>query len=422
MRLSLFVGTLLGAASMAAAAPAPTGVALFHWWSSPSERAAVDALIAVFTKKYPGQPAAATVVDSHGGGARMFAMIRATSAGGSPPDAFQVHAGAPLRPYFDSGLLSPLDQVWTAEGLTKVVPPIIQSMSTIDGHYYSVPMNVHRNNLLWYNKPLLEKHRIDPATLVTWEALFDAAEKLRAAGVRAPLQLGDASAAAVAFESIVASQGVSDYEDLINGKITAADDPRLLKAFGTLKTYLAFASPDYATTSWDATIQRVIHGEAAFALMGDWANGEFRLAKLTYGKDYGAIPVPGTKGLYAATIDAFARAAGPGGTAPSDRLMHVAASREGQDAFNAAKGSISARTDADVARYDPYQRSAIADFKAAKTIYPNLAGATHDAFKVGVDNIMAAFEADLDVKKAAAAVAAVAARSQGKFPRVWSLR
>ena len=33
-------------------------------------------------------------------------------------------------------------------------------------------------------------------------------------------------------------------------------------------------------------------------MMGDWANGEFRLAKLKYGKDYGAMPVPGTKGLY----------------------------------------------------------------------------------------------------------------------------
>ena len=67
------------------------------------------------------------------------------------------------------------------------------------------------------------------------------------------------------------------------------------------------------------------------------------------------------------------------------------ASREGQDAFNAAKGSISARADADVTKYDPYQRSAIADFKAA-VIYPNLTSSTHDAFKSRLDDVMTAFQ------------------------------
>jgi glucose/mannose transport system substrate-binding protein len=412
--------SILSAAPVRAASP-PTNVTIFHWWNSASERSAVDALVAVVEKRHPDLRVTATMADAHGGGARMFTVVRAAAAGGNPPDAFQLHAGAPMRPYFEAGLLAPLDSVWTEEGLDKVVPPIIRSMSQIDGHYYALPMNVHRNNLLWYNKTLLDKHHIDPLGLTTWEALFKAAEKLEAAGVRHPLQLGEAWTASVAFEGILASIGIDAYEDWINGKITAADDARLLEAFGILKVYLSHANPDYATTAWDTAIQRVIRGEAAFCLMGDWANGEFRLAKQTYGKDYGAVPSPGTKGLYAATIDSFGRTRG-GNAGHSDRLMRVAASREGQDAFNSVKGSVSARTDADITKYDAYQRSAIADFKAAKAIYPNLTGATHDAFKVGLDNVMEAFESDLDVKKAAAALAALAARSQNKFTRVWSLK
>src|SRR6185295_13424273 len=97
-------------------------------------------------------------------------------------------------------------------------------------------------------------------------------------------------------------------------------------------------------------------------------------------KDYGTMPVPGTAGVYLASIDTFAQTRGRAGASAAESWMHVAGSREGQDAFNSAKGSISPRTDADVTRYDPYQRSAIADFKAARVIGPNLAVGTHEAF------------------------------------------
>jgi glucose/mannose transport system substrate-binding protein len=102
--------------------------------------------------------------------------------------------------------------------------------------------------------------------------------------------------------------------------------------------------------------------------------------------------------------------------------MRVAASREGQDAFNVAKGSISARTDADVSRYDAYQKSAIADFKAARVLYPSASNATHDAFKSALDDVMRQFRTDLDVDKAATATAAAAARSSKKFAQVWALK
>jgi glucose/mannose transport system substrate-binding protein len=352
----------------------------------------------------------------------MFGVISGAAGTGRPADAFQVHAGAPLRPYLSAGLLNPIDEVWTDSGLEKVVPPIIQTMSKIDGHYYSLPVNVHRTNLIWYNKALLDKHRIDPSTLTTWNAFFEAAERLEAAGVHHPLQVGENWTASVAFEAIMVSLGIAAYEDWINGKITAADDPRLVEAFGILKKYLSHANPDHATTAWDVAIKRVIAGEAAFCVMGDWANGEFRLAKLKYGKDYGAMPVPGTKGFYGVSIDSFAQTRGIANPANSNRWMRVAASREGQDAFNVAKGSISARADADVTKYDPYQRSAIADFKGARFIYPNLTSSTHDAFKSLLDNVMTAFAADLDVKKAAATVAAAAAGSQTRFSRAWSLK
>jgi glucose/mannose transport system substrate-binding protein len=339
----LVLAFLRPAAAAPAARPSNAGPTLFHWWTSPSELAALDALIALFEKQYPDMKVTASLTDAHGGGGRLFSVIRTAATTANPPDAFQLHAGAPLRPYFDAGLVSAIDKLWIDEGLDRTVPPIVQSMSQIDGHYYAIPMNVHRNNLIWYNKALLDRHKIDPATLVTWEAFFEAAEKLKAAGVPSPCQLGVAWSVGVAFESILASLGIEGYEDWINGKITAADDARLVQAFTILRTYLQLANPDHARTDWPVAIQRVARGESAFCMMGDWANGEFRLAKQTYGKDYGVIPVPGAKGLYGATIDGFARPPRAAASSASDRWMRLAASRDGQDAFNAVKGSISDR-------------------------------------------------------------------------------
>src|SRR5262249_27162926 len=280
--LSMTLACLAVAAAPAVPAPAASalgGLTLYHWWTSSSELAAVDSLVQAFKAQYPNVDVRPKDAHAHGGGGKMFVAISGAAATGHPPDAFQVHAGAPLRPYVDAGLVSPIDEVWAASGLEKAVPPIIRTMSTIDGHYYSIPINVHRDNLIWYNKALLDQHHIDPATLTSWDAFFKAADKLRAAGVPSPVQIGESWTASVAFESMMASLGMAAYEDWINGKITAPGDPRLLEAFGLLKKHLAYANRDYAKTPWDVAIRRVISAESAFCIMGDWANGEFRLAK-----------------------------------------------------------------------------------------------------------------------------------------------
>jgi glucose/mannose transport system substrate-binding protein len=401
---------------------ADPGLTVYHWWTSVSELAAVNALVNVFKSQAPGVAVDVKATGAHGGGGRMFQQVSLAVAAGHPPDVFQTQPGAPLEPYVDAGLLLPIDQVWAVSGIEKAVPPMIRDLSRINGHYYAVPINVHRNNLIWYNKALLEKHGIDPGAIATWDALFAAADKLRAAGVQSPLQIGESWTLTVAFESVMAGQGIGSYEDWINGKITTADDPRLLEAFGLLKRYLAYANPDHAGSAWDVAIKRLIRGEAAFCIMGDWANGEFLSARMNYGADYGALPVPGTRGLYGVTADAFSAARGTTHLANSNLWMSVAGSRQGQDAFNAQKGSISARTDADASRYDPYQRSSMADFKAARHLYPSLTSATHGSFRSAVDNMMGRFGTDLDVRKAAAAMAAAAAESRGKFRRKWSLQ
>jgi glucose/mannose transport system substrate-binding protein len=416
-RVSLVL-TMSFLATIAIAADAPAkldadGLALHHGWGSPSETAALDALVAVYKKRRPDATVRSLNAEGRG---RMFTIVR-----NGQSDAFVAQAGATLLPFLDAGLVDPIDEIWAEAGLDKVIPPVLQKINSHDGHHYSIPLAVHRTNVVWYNKALLDKHRIDPATLTTWDGFFKAAETLRAAGVRAPIQMGLTWTATAVFEGIMAGLGREAYESWINGRMRSVDDPKCLAAFTTFKRYLEYVNEDNAVTGWDAALKRVISGEAAFIIMGDWAEGEFQIAGMKFGKDYGAMPVPETQGTYVVLVDAFARPRKRPHERNGDEWLKVVASREGQDAFNTLKGSIPARTDADVSRYGPYQRAAIADLKAARSLFPNHDMVEPEAFKVRQLEVIAAFALNRDVKKAAAALAAATVQSDKHFKEAWSL-
>lgn len=396
---------------------------VYDWWTSPSESAAFNKLVEVYTKEYPDVAIMASPVLG-GAGFKMLPVIKKLAEAGEAPDAFQMHAGYEARPYYDAGLLSSIDYIWQSEGLEKVIPQVVQDMNKFDGHYYSIPVDVHRSNVVWYNKNLLDKNGIKPATLITWEAFFTAADKLKSRGIKYPIQIGESWTLAHAFEQIVASEGISFYEDWVNGKVVDANDPRLLKALKTFKQYLSYINSDYKTTTWDVAVKRVIKGESAFSIMGDWANGEFKLAGMKYGVDYGTILVPGTQGMYGLVMDTFQHPNWISHPTNSDRWLRVVASSKGQDSFNPVKGSISPRSDSDISKYDLYQQAAIKDFKTAKFLFPSV---THgsgapESFKLKLNGIMENFAVDFDVVKAATALTKATSENLSDYNKVWTLK
>jgi glucose/mannose transport system substrate-binding protein len=409
------------ATTPAAPRPRPKQLTILHWWTSPAESAALNALVKLFSATYPGVTVKAVPATRGGSLQSVFTQIMKEQSGGHMPDSFPMYAGTAAEVFFDAGLLSPIDDLWAEEKLEAVIPRVIRDLNKIDGHYYSVPINVHRTNLVWYNKPLLDKHGIDPDKLTTWDAFFGAAETLRHAGVKSPIQMGPTWTAKGVFEGIMAGQGVSVYEDWINGKLTAADSPELTRAWTTFQRYLAYVNPDHDAIAWDVAIGRVKKGEGAFCVMGDWADGEFRIAGLKYGKDYGKLLVPGTKGMFGVGVDTFQHPSGLADPANSLRWLRLVASRKGQDVFNPLKGSISARSDSDPARYEAYQRSAMEDWKSVPYLYPWLGSGLPDAFNNHLLHDLDAFMADQDVAAATAAVASAARQLPGRHRRVWRL-
>ena len=396
---------------------------IYHWWTSPSEHAAMSALINVFTEEYPEAIVLPTSVisrSSSGGGVLMFNVVKPKVFNREGLDAFLIHAGYEGKTYFDAGLLEPVNEIWESEKLEYYVPEIIQVMCKFKGDYYSVPVGIHRTNVIWYNKKILEENGIYAEQLTTWEEFFDACEKLRNSGVDYPIQMGTTWTAQHAFDQIVASQGIDFYEDWINGKVSENDE-RLLNSFKIFEKYLSYVNSDNEEIEWNVAVDRIISGEGAFNIMGDWANGEFKSAGVEFNEDYGIILVPGTNDMYGFVIDAFQQPKNAKHPKNADNWLRVVSSKEGQDAFNPIKGSVSVRTDADEEKYDLYSRLALLNLFTVEYMFPAISNGAPKEFEIKEQEVIKEFVKDLDEEKAIKKITDYSKEIENKYSIVWEL-
>jgi glucose/mannose transport system substrate-binding protein len=421
----IITALLVGGIAYVLTRPAPSAnvLEIYHWWTSGGEADAINALVVQFNVQYPD----ITVIQSPvaGAGYVFKAVIKPLVLAGEAPDSFQLHAGYEGRPYYDGGYLDPITSLYADQGWESVFPSVVLDMVKFGNDYYAVPLDIHRANVVWYNKGILDAHGIDPTTLTTWDALFAACDKLVAAGVTHPISLGDSGkwAASHVLEQMLAAEGIAFYQDYVNGKLTSPTDSKLVDALTKFSKYLGYVNTDHASLSWDQATARIITGDAAFNVMGDWANGEFLKAGKEYGTDYGTFPAPGTVGMYGLVIDCFEHPKGVSHPESSLDWLKVVGSKAGQDAFNPLKGSISPRSDSDITKYGPYQKAAIADFKGAAHMYPSVVhgSGAPESFTTKLDDIMSAFVTSKDVNAAATALTNAISAASADYTKTWSL-
>ena len=191
-KLSVFVGLLIvgamlltacGGATPAATeapAPAPGEVEVFSWWTGGGEAAGLEAMIKVFNAAYPDITFINAAV-AGGAGTNAKAVLASRLAAGDPPDSWQAHAGQEiLGAYVASGQIEPLDTLYADQGWAAVMPATLLPLISKDGHPFSVPVNIHRANVLWYNPTLLTEAGVTVPT--TWDEFFAACDKIEAAG------------------------------------------------------------------------------------------------------------------------------------------------------------------------------------------------------------------------------------------------
>lgn len=375
---------------------------VYSWWTAGGEADGLNALFSIFQEKYPQVSIINTTV-AGGAGTNSKAVLKTRMLGGNPPDTFLVHAGSELiDTWVKTGFVEPITELWEKNGWYEVIPKALVDMVSYQGEIYAVPSDVHRGNLLWYNKKIFAQHNLQPPT--TFDEFFAAADALSRKGIT-PLALASKNRWPLThlFETVIVGVGGPDfYRDLFAGRI-AWTDQKVKEALTILGSMLRYANTDHPALTWDQACARVVTGEAAMTIMGDWAKGYFTTIGAEPEVDYDIVPAPNNDGVFIAVTDTFVLAKNAPNRENGLRWLEVVGSLEGQNSFNPRKGSIPVRADSPHSIYDPLAVRTMEAF-LRDAVVPSAAhsSAVSDAFVSAINDELGAFAVKQNVTYTAA--------------------
>ena len=339
---------------------------IFTWWASGGEAAGLAGMTTEFERLNPNTPFInASVAGAAGVNAKGVLVSRMQA--GNPPDTFQAHAGEELSSYVKAGQIEDVSFLYKQEGWDKVFPKDLIKTLTTNGKIYSVPVNIHRSNVLWWSPAAAKKAGITkaPASL---DAMIADMKKFKKAGIDGIALAGNGDwAIAHLFDYVLlASMGPDKFDGLWKGT-TKWNGPEVAKAIKYFSTILSYGNSS-KSLDWPDAGKLVTSGKAGFFIMGDWASSQWQSEGLKLGKDYTWAPGPGTAGVYQWLSDSFTLPKGAVNRDAGIAWLKVCGSKAGQDAFNPKKGSISARTDSDPKLYDSYLQAAMKSWKKDRLV------------------------------------------------------
>ncbi len=350
-------------ALVGAAQAQQTAVEVLHWWTSGGEAKSAAELKKIMQAKGFGWKDFAV---AGGGGDAADTALRARIVSGNPPTAAQMK-GPKIQEYGELGGLASIDEAAKADKWDQVLPPVVANVMKFKGQYVAAPVNVHRVNWLWVNPEVLKKAGAQPPK--TWDQFFDAADKIKKAGMIAVAHGGQPWQDATVFESVVLGVGGADFyrKTLVQLDEASIKSPTMVKAFDTLGRIKTYIDKDAPGRDWNLATAMVINGKAGMQFMGDWAKGEFTAANKVPGKDFLCLEAPGTQGTFTFNIDSFVmfKQKDPAAQKAQLALASAIMSPEFQEVFNLNKGSIPVREGVSRAKFDSCAIKSMDDMAAA---------------------------------------------------------
>jgi glucose/mannose transport system substrate-binding protein len=322
---------------------------VMHWWTSGGESRAV----AVFAKEYD-QRGGTWVDDASVGPQAEHAAALNRIAGGNPPTAMQWNIGVAVRQLAEQGVLAQLDDLAKQGNWLPNLPPLLVKNMSYDGHVIAVPVDLHGANYQFYSVKIFNDLKLQPPK--TWDEFLAMAPKIKAAGY-IPLAYGaNAQQVDWLFEAVLAGAGGKDlYRKVwVDHDAKAAGSAEMAHVFdimGQLRQYVDAGSPG---RKWNDTLALVETNKAALMIVGDWAKGDFAAAGKKLGTDYGCQMAPGNQDAYVMTVDVFVfpKTSNADQIAAQKKLAQLMMDPAVQTRFNAFKGALPARLDANIADLD----------------------------------------------------------------------
>lgn len=332
-----------------AAAQAGGTVEVLHWWTSGGEAKAVGTLKDEFEAQ------GGTWIDSPiagGGGDAAMTALRARVVAGNPPAAVQLK-GPGIQEWAREGALNDVQDVAVAESWDAVLPPVLAGIMKYDGAYVAAPVNIHRVDWLWANPEVLARVGVTEMP-TTWDEFNATADKLMAAGITPLAHGGQPWQDATVFEVVVLGVGGPEFyqKALVDLDQAALTSDTMVKVFDQLRKLRGYVDPNFSGRDWNLATAMVMNGEAAFQIMGDWAKGEFLAAGKVPGKDFLCVPAPGNGYILNSDSFTFFKVKGADELEGQKLLASLIMSPGFQETFNLAKGSIPARIDVPMDKFD----------------------------------------------------------------------
>ncbi|WP_288409902.1 ABC transporter substrate-binding protein [uncultured Herbaspirillum sp.] len=327
------------AAAGPAAAPANPVASLqvLHWWTSASERQAINVVVNQLARENIQWRDVAIPGGAGMGAAKVLkSMVLANRA----PEVTQLN-GVVFAEWADLGLLLTLDNVATQGNWEKLMFPTVWSLLNNHGHVVAAPLGIHRINSLFYNIAIFQRYHLSPPR--TWDEFEHIVKKLQGTGIIPLAQSAEAWQLAGLFENLVlAESGPAYYRRLFVDMNPAAFlDARMLHILKRFRALAAAMPQPLRERPWTEMARSMVSGEAAMLIMGDWAKGELNAWGMEVDQQFGCAPAPGTAEFHLYNTDTLAMFAGNHAhQAMQETLARLTMSPAVQSEYNRIKGSI----------------------------------------------------------------------------------
>ena len=367
-----------------------------HWWTSGGEAAAVKVLAESFDKQGSDKWVDGAI---GGSGPTATPIIVSRILGGNPMGATQLNRGRDAEDLVKAGLMTDLTELAAKEGWANFIRPAkLLDGCTYEGKIYCVPVNIHSWQWMWINPNAFKV--VGLPVPINWKEFVAAAPKLKEKGI-IPLATGDSWQVSIIFNVMISSLGGEElYKKVYQDKDPqAAASPEMRAIWESFAQIRNLIDPGYAGRSWNEATHLVISGKAGAQVMGDWAQGEFGLAKKVAGTDYDCLPGLGGNAILDTGGDAFyfPKNRDPKVTAAQLKLASVLLSKETQVAFNLAKGSLPVRGDVDLEAANACMKMGIDILKNPENVLPSILQILTADTRAQIEDLTKEFLADADM-------------------------
>ena len=343
---------------------------IYHGWSTQSEVNALNTLReAMEAKGHTWKDLAIP----HNSGVNVSIVNMVT--GGEPPNAFVTSDPNVFRDLQKMGLARDLTDYYNEIGATEGFFPIIRDLSTVDGQLVKIPLFMHIDGMVYWNKEVATKAGVDPAAWKDVDQMLADFQKIKDAGF-IPVAVGSqAFQVGYLFHAMLAAIGGPDiYNRLYSEEpdATVMDTPEFKKAVEVVRAFSNEAGPEAENRPWNEATNTVITGQALFQVMGDWMKGEWLAAGPVPGVDVGCQVIPGAKAV-PVTSDAMGVLGGQNEEIDKAELDLVAAFVDPvvSAKANQQKGSTSPRADAPTEFQDACNKVAMDALNVPNAQVPN---------------------------------------------------